>query len=239
MKKLSDGIHFLAAHGLNLFAVFDCHSLPRALQQVLLDAKLSIDDYPRLILLGHGGRQLWRSLKQDDTASKDPVDDFSQRFACQFIQDYLDDAQTHFLYPGSIPLSLIRLGELAGWSYPSPLGLGINPIYGLWFAYRAAFLTAADVSPTVPLAEPHNAQHPCESCQDKPCITTCPVRAVQWNQPFNIESCYNHRRADASPCVDRCLSRLACPVGKDHQYTVAQIQHHYDLSRSIFTARKR
>ncbi|MEM8814183.1 MAG: hypothetical protein AAGF59_16350, partial [Pseudomonadota bacterium] len=53
--------------------------------------------------------------------------------------------------------------------FESPLGLLIHPEYGLWHAYRAAILVPD--AWTLPFRE--GAQSPCETCADKPCLSTC------------------------------------------------------------------
>src|SRR5271166_4757675 len=57
--------------------------------------------------------------------------------------------------------------------HPSPLGLLIHPIYGLWHSYRGAlaFPEALDV-PALEVAP-----SPCDSCAEKPCLGACPVGA--------------------------------------------------------------
>lgn len=235
-QSLVEGINFLAQNGLNLFAVFDCHKLPTEIQQQLTSEGIKLDDSPRLVLIGNSGGSIWDALQAASTDVTDPIDSFSRQKVSQFIHDYLDNASSQLLYPGPTNVSLIRLGTLAGWSYPSPLGLGIHPEYGLWFAYRALFATTADIGPTV-LGCSALAEHgPCESCIEKPCISACPAGAVDFAQPFNIASCYDHRLALSSSCAAQCLSRLACPVGAEHRYSLQQIQYHY--GHSLQSARK-
>lgn len=228
-ELLSQGISFLHGHGLNLFCVLSCRSLPNDLQQQLAAEGIDSSLYPSLVLLGNGGGGIWQEIQAATLENTDPVDEFSSMIASQFIADYLGGAPSQLLYPGPTRVSLMQLGNLAGWSHPSPLGLGIHAEYGLWFAYRAAFVTSAELPPTT--SPP--SQHPCESCVEKPCITACPVGAVSAEQPFNISTCYEFRLTANSPCVDRCLSRLACPVGQEHRYSEEQMRHHYALSRRV------
>ena len=228
---LQKGAQFLADGGLNLLAVFDCAGLPEASAQIMAASGVPLPDYQRLVLVGHGGRRMWQALQEKGMATDDPVDHYSITLTQQFIHDYLEDSPPLWLYPGTeflIPLQ--QLGEAAGWSYPSPLGSGISPVFGVWFAYRAAFLIDSDL----PLLRQNSEKSPCESCLDQPCIQTCPVGAVR-QDAFDITGCVEHRLRPGSPCAGRCLARLACPYFPEHRYTMPQIRYHY--GRSLQTLR--
>jgi epoxyqueuosine reductase len=222
-EKLAAGIQFLSAGGLNLFAVLNCTSLPDSVTEPLRQSKVPLGDFSRLILTAHGGRRFWDALQRFGMKTADPVDHYSITLTRQFVTDYLEDTAVLILYPGqpfTVPLQ--QLGELAGWSHPSPIGQGINPEFGLWFAYLTAFLTKVQL----PVTNYLNTQSPCQTCIDKPCISACPAAAVQVDA-FDMMRCADYRIRSQSPCADRCLARMACPVAPQHQYTLTQIQYHY------------
>lgn len=222
-QKLSQGFTFLAEQGLNLVAVLDCATLPSEINQSMSQANIPLAAYNRFVLLGNGGRQFWQALQRYGLKTNDPVDYFSLEMSKRFIADYLDHPPVLMLYPGNINFSLQQLGTLAGWHHPSPLGLGINETYGLWFAYRVAFLTTLAIPLTPRLA----GESPCQSCETKPCLAACPVGAVKQESPFGVTACTNFRLQPAAICQDRCLSRLACPVAPQHRYSTEQISYHY------------
>lgn len=224
MKTLPQGQNFLKKHGLNLFAVLDCHTLPSETAAVFTQAAIPLNDYKRLVLIGNGGRAFWEALQTSGIQTADPVDDFSEQITRQFVQNYLPStAELFWLFPAPHLVPLQQLGQLAGWSHPSPLGLGINHEFGVWFAYRAAFLTTAEL----PLTTTKHHPSPCDSCAEKPCISHCPAAAVRGLNQFDVPACATYRLAPQSPCTDRCLSRLACPIAPQHRYSLAQIQYHY------------
>ena len=230
-NQLRSGLDFLAGRGLNLAAVIDCAGLPEDVVGGMVAAGVPLAEYKRLLLLGHGGRRFWGALNAFGWQTADPVDHFSIHLSQTFLRDYLDNPPYLMLYPLTdyvIPLQ--RLGELAGWCHPSPLGLGISPTYGLWFAYRTAYLVDADL----PLTTSHPRPSPCDSCADKPCITACPAGAVRLER-FDVVKCSHSRLEEHSPCQDRCLARLACPVAPEHRYSLEQVQYHY--GRSLETIR--
>ena len=213
----------LTENGLNLLAVLDTITLPKAITKTLTNVPL--EKYKRLVLIGNaGGEKLWAAMQKRDMSASDPIDNFSIEMAKAWISEQLHDAPHHILYPLTnylVPLQ--QLGVLAGWHHNSPLGLGIHSQYGVWFAYRVAFLVDAEL----PLQTESPTPSPCDSCIDKPCISRCPVGAVEEIGRFQISTCGKHRIAPNSSCADRCLSRLACPIGREYRYPLAQIQYHY------------
>jgi hypothetical protein len=224
--NLQSGIRFLAERGLNLFAVLDNAALPAEVARQLAVTGVPLDDYRRLVLVGHGGRRMWEALRKKAIETPDPVDRFSTSLTSTFIRDYLGNEPVLWLYPNTAYLvPLQSLGEAAGWSFPCPLGSGISPIYGVWFAYRAAFLIDADL----PLVHEAPAASPCDTCTTRPCITACPAGAVK-PDAFDISSCARQRLSPESLCAHRCLARLACPICPEHRYTPSQIQYHYACS---------
>jgi hypothetical protein len=225
INKIEQGINFLSEAGLNLYSVLDCASLPPDVVEVMQQEGIAIEQYSRLVLLGHGGRQLWQALEQFGRQTNDPIDYYSLEMAKVFIERYLDSPRSLTLYPSSRGIPLLRLGKLAGWSHASPLGIGINEQYGLWFAYRAAFLTTSPL----PIRTYEQTQSPCDSCYDKPCISSCPAGAVAVAS-MNIFKCATFRVQENSVCQDRCLARIACPYMPQHRYTEEQIRYHYLLS---------
>jgi hypothetical protein len=225
--QFHQGVQFLTRQGLNLIAVMDCAALPAAIAGTMQQAGVPLTDYQRLVLLGHAGKSFWQALSEFGFSSDDPVDYYSLRMSKRLVHDYFGNAGYLPLYPGDYLIPLQQLGALAGWHHPSPLGIGINTRYGLWFAYRTAFLIDCALPLTVPVAGPS----PCASCVDKPCISACPAAAVKHPQAFDVISCIDFRLAPDSSCRAQCLARLACPVAPEHRYSAEQI--HYHSTRSL------
>lgn len=228
MTRIEAGFEFLKENGLNLIAVFNCADLPERTTKFMAGSGIPVSDYGRLILIGHGGRQMWQNMQASGMETADPIDHYSVSLTQRFIEEYLNASPLLWLYPDThFVAPLQQLGESAGWSHPSPLGSGISPEFGVWFAYRAAFLVDSDLLPV----NTASAASPCNNCVDKPCIGACPAGAAkaEW---FELEACANHRLALDSSCADRCLARLACPIHPEHRYSLDQIQYHYRHSLS-------
>jgi epoxyqueuosine reductase len=224
--ELEEGIRVLAEGGLNLVAILDCDALPDRAAEMMRSSGIALDSYRRLVLIGHGGRRMWDALQARGMEKADPVDHYSISLTRCFIRDCLGDSRVLWLYPDTnylVPLQ--QLGEAAGWCTPSPLGIGISPVYGLWLAYRAAFLVDAELPVTTSAPEPS----PCIDCEERPCVQACPAAAVQSNE-MDIEACISHRLRRRSSCADRCVARMACPYAPEHRYLLPQIQYHYACS---------
>lgn len=224
--SLDSGLNFLADNGLNLAAILPVKELPDEMVEQLAEHDIDVNAYRRLVLLGHGGRRFWEVFSAMEAEGDHPIDDFSAQLAATFATSYLPAADWLPIFPSALPLNLQQLGQLAGWSQPSPLGTGINVDYGVWFAYRAAFLTAADL----PILRQEAGESPCLACESRDCISACPAHATDYvNQP-DIQACVAHRLTPKSSCVDRCLARLACPYASAHRYTKEQLSYHYRFS---------
>ncbi len=217
------GHKWLATQGFNLQAVMRADQWPQRLRQSMEDCGVSLESTRRFVMLGAGGRLLWRQSGGDLTDSDHPLDTFSVNAAGRVVSEYWGGGEVEMLYPGSLPVPLQQLGMFAGWSHVSPLGMGINTGFGTWFAYRALFALDSPLQETVPLASQGS---PCDRCVEKPCRSACPAVAVRLEKSFATDRSASYRLESASSCADRCLARLACPVGQDWRYDENQLAYH-------------
>lgn len=207
--------------GLNLQAIFNIPDLPA---ELVADIRRRFDpecQYRQLILIGHGGKTLWASLKASGINSEDPIDDFSS----EKLRQALAGQRHTLIYPAKDSVGLQALGKLAGWHHTSPFMVGINQSWGSWYAYRAVALSDTDFVPTPPLV----SVSPCGTCQDQPCISACPVQAVS-DSAFDLNKCVTYRKQATSLCRETCLARISCPVASEHRYDDEQIRHTYSIS---------
>jgi len=218
----------LYERGLNLQAVFQFQQIPDALKKRIIQCEPESADYQHLILLGNGGSQFWESMHRQRAMSdedEDPVDNYFIRT----IENTFDADPTYrIMYPGNHLLPLQELGKLVGWHHDSPLGLGIHPVFGLWFAYRGIIMTNTEFIPAVDDFDAPS-ESPCASCDQKPCITACPAAAVT-KSGLKIKLCTGYRLESDSRCQSRCVSRLVCPIGRDYRYLEEQMAYHYGHS---------
>lgn len=212
MKK-----NILTDTGMNLLTSIKVCDLPPLILDTFHLQKIPFENDDILYLMASGGKLLWESLAHPLNEHEHPIDNYSieQMKKC--------DPLARILFPHqswNIPLQ--RLGRVMNLSRPSLLGLDINDEYGVWFAFRGAFLSKQKFE----TRERKSFSSPCESCQDKPCISACPASAVNEAFDFKINKCADHRLSKESKCTDICRSRIACPYKSDHRYSFDQIRYH-------------
>jgi hypothetical protein len=184
-------------------------------------APLAPESHERqLILFGHAGKRLWECVQAQGSQTLHPIDTYSVRTVTHWLAQALPLTRARFVFPGTLPIGLQRLGMLAGWHHTSPFMVGIDPVWGSWFAYRAAILTDTHL----PASLPQVSKHPCHTCVDKPCISACGAGALAGGR-LDLPACNAGRLATDSPCALGCTARHACPVGAEHRYADSQIRH--------------
>jgi hypothetical protein len=177
-----------------------------------------------VILVGHHGSSIWPHFmewRQVHPDMIDPLDAWSK----QVLSGIAADMGAKSVFPSDRPyLPFQQWARRAEGLRASPLGMLIHPEYGLWHAYRGALLLDHPVSLPTDHAPAH---HPCDSCAEKACLSTCPAGAFN-NGSFAVDSCRHHLAGpQGAACMDGgCLARLACPVGRGHAYVREQQRFH-------------
>lgn len=206
------------AGGLNHMAFVSLVELPRGSCD-----ELAQSDPRGVLLLAASGTEVWRSMRESGHAKGDnPVDDYSRDLVCRVLSEHFGGRSFDIAYPGAGVAPLMALGEYLNWTWPSPLGLGIHGERGLWFAWRVLVRIDLDVPSTTPVV----SESPCLSCKTQDCVSACPAGAVSIDESFELNRCFDFRVKENSPCAASCLSRLACPVAREHQYDPRQFEYH-------------
>lgn len=175
-----------------------------------------------VILVGHYGSSIWPHFMrwwQDHPDSQDSLD--------QWSKDVLTAVAVKFgaiaVFPSDRPyLPFQQWARRAESLRASPVGMLIHPVYGLWHAYRGALLfdRALDF-PSRP------QRYPCGDCQEKPCLSACPVNAFS-DGGYDVARCRAHLASgEGGSCLNGgCLARRACPVGREYTYDALQMRFH-------------
>lgn len=183
-----------------------------------------------VVMIGNVGGAMWPGFRAAETPGPHPLDRWTRSrlspVAAQFGAAYV--------HPSDEPFQPFqRWAQRADDVWPSPIGLLIHPVHGLWHAYRGAFLFADEVTGLPSVG--HRAE-PCLTCVDRPCLSTCPVDAFTAHG-YDSESCAGHVRSDREPdCrAAGCAARRACPVGVEFRYGPDQMRFHMDAFVGLST----
>jgi len=200
------------------------------------DADL-LQQYPaarQLLLIGNAGSAIWPHLAQYMAANPgiaNPLD----RWTAATLGDLATriDAVSLFPFGGPTWWPFQRWAQRADTVHRSPLAILIHPRYGLWHAYRAALLLRNPI--VLPAVEAQES--PCDSCADRPCLTSCPVGAFSATG-YDVESCAAHVNAEAGVACRTlgCQARLACPIGAQWRYQLDHAAFHMAAFRMAHPA---
>ena len=181
-------------------------------------------DTKQVILIGNVGPAMFYRFARSGAPTMD-------EWTRVVVEALAEDLSAKALFPFDKPaLPFLSWARLAGAGHTSPLGLNIHPTYGLWHAYRAALLFPVEFD----LPRMSAGAHPCESCNDRPCLNACPVQAFDGSK-YNVAACGAHIKSTAGDdCMNNgCLARRACPVGQKFAYSKPQAQFHMRAFREL------
>ncbi len=177
-----------------------------------------------VVLAGNAGPEMWKAFSDHRPAGPDPLDGWSHTVLEGLAREFGAEA----LYPAGKPpyLPFQRWAMRAEPVYSSPIGILIHPDYGLWHGYRGALAFAARLD----LPAPDTRPSPCESCEDKPCLTSCPVDAFSEDEDYDTPTCIAHiATPKGADCMNQgCRARRVCPIGRDYIYAPEQAAFHMD-----------
>ncbi len=186
-----------------------------------------------LVLVGNAGPEMWRRFQAsaERRLSIDPLNSYTRRVVGELAQNL--DARALYPFTGPPFLPFLRWAQKAEPVWPSPIGPLIHAEYGLWHAYRSALAFATRIE----LPPMENAERPCDSCADRPCLGTCPVNAFS-ESGYDVPRCVAHvdAAAGAECLTGGCRARRACPVGRTYAYAAEQAEFH---TRAFLEANKK
>ncbi len=163
----------------------------------------------------------WPTFENQQPIDENPLESWTRNVLGAIAKDLRADVLYPFDGPPYIPI--LTWAERAETVSQTPFGPLIHPEYGLWHAYRGVLLFTEKID--LPAFE--KAPSPCETCADQPCLSTCPVEAIQ-DRNFNVEACAGFLASpEGAVCFKGgCLARRACPIGQNHIYEPAQAAFH-------------
>lgn len=182
------------------------------------------DGCKTLLLLGPKEPEFWGAFNasqewQDD--QPDPMD----RWSTRVIGAWADELQATALYPfGGEPfLPFFSWATRTGRIHASPIMLLVHDTAGLFVSFRGALA----LSETVSLPPPPPS--PCNTCETRPCLTSCPVTAFDGNS-YDVPACKTYLNTVAGQgCMSQgCAARRACPVSAKYPRIEAHSAYHME-----------
>ncbi len=167
------------------------------------------------LLVGNIGSSLWSQFYSSSEFNDDEPDGLN-RWTVNTLSPVAEQICAEIRFPFGDPVwPFQRYAVEAMGMQQSPIGLLIHPEYGLWTAFRAALIFNIELGQVSKI----NSVHPCDTCTDKPCLTSCPVSAFT-DQGYDYLACKSHVRSDegADCFTGGCIARHACPVGCKYIY---------------------
>jgi len=177
-------------------------------------------DGAALLLVGNAGPAMFERLAAERDTARDKMDDWTR----DVLTPLAAGLGARAVFPFDVPHPpFLRWAKAASAGFTSPLGLNIRADFGLWHAFRAAFIFDVEIEYPAPAPQ----VSPCETCHDRPCLTACPVDAFS-GTAYDVAACAGHLASpQGAPCrASTCLARLACPVAPGYRYAPGQMRFH-------------
>ncbi len=178
-----------------------------------------------VIMIGNVGSHLWEPFQAEiNWSDPNPLDAWTKKKLDPLAKEYRFKVIYPFTGPEYAPFQTWAMQ--ADCVYTSPLGMLIHPEYGLWHAYRAAFVYDGQLDVSIGAS---CGPSPCDSCAERPCLSACPVSAFS-DEGYDVAACMDYLRQDSGCmcCKEGCQSRLACPVGQHYAYEPDHARFHME-----------
>jgi hypothetical protein len=152
----------------------------------------------------------------------DPMDRWSRRVIAAWAAEIGAEALFPFGGPPYLPFFTwaLRTGRI----HASPVRLLVHDTAGLLVSFRGALALPQRI------ALPPPPPSPCLRCEERPCLTSCPVGALD-GAGYDVPGCKAHL-ADAAgeDCMKRgCAVRRACPVSRNYPRLSEQSAYHMSV----------
>ena len=176
-----------------------------------------------VILLGPDEPGFWprfTASPEFNDGQPDPMDRWSERVIGVMATEI--EAEPLFPFGGPPYQPFIAWAQRSGRAWQSPAGLLVHDRAGLMVSYRGALALPERLNlPPLPAC-------PCDSCNDKPCLTACPVNALSAASGYDVAGCHTYLGSVAGgDCMaSGCQARRACPVSQSYARLAARSAFH-------------
>ena len=181
------------------------------------------EDGKALVLLGpdepNGFWSEFKASNEYQDGQADPMDRWSRRVISRVANEL--HAEPLFPFGGEPYHPFFTWALKTGRVFESPVKLLVHDTSGLWVSFRGALRFDEE------LKFPDSAESPCETCKDKPCLDTCPVKALT-GSGYDVPKCREYLALpEVSECnKSGCLVRSSCPVSQSWNRIDEQSKFH-------------
>jgi methylmalonic aciduria homocystinuria type C protein len=151
------------------------------------------------VLIGNT-RAMWPTFVAAKPAGPDPLDRYVEAAIDPLVPEGGRVVYAHRQYDGAF-LPFQRFAVAAGVGSLSETNLVVHPVYGPWFALRAAILVAGEAPPVTPCPPVCRCDAPCRQALSRA------IGTIDWRAWLAV--------------------RDACPVGREYRYSEDQLAFHY------------
>ena len=175
-----------------------------------------------MVMFGPNGPKFWPTFKgsfEYADGLTDPIDRWSKRVLTDIAKRF--SGTTHFPFGGPPYAPFYTWALRTGRAWQSPVQLLVHDKAGLWASYRGAIHFDEEFANEVPKASP------CQTCLGKPCLTACPVGALNENR-YEVASCHSFLdQPRGTSCMQNgCKVRASCPVSVAYERANDQSAYH-------------
>lgn len=179
-----------------------------------------------LVMFGPAEPGFWRHVT-DQPEWRDGAPDPLDRWSARVIDGIASAVGGAPVYPFGGPPHhpFYRWALKTGRAWTSPVTLLVHDTAGLMLSYRGAIALSECIA--LPDSRPAS---PCESCEGRPCLTACPVGALD-GAGYDVAVCHAFldTRAGAGCLSSGCAVRRACPVSRAYGRLTEQSAYHMGL----------
>ena len=169
------------------------------------------DGFGTVLLLGPREPGFWdhfTTSREYRDGQPDPLDRWSERVIGDLAKSL--NAKPFFPFGGPPWQPFLQWALESGRAHVSPVGLLVHDSAGLMVSFRGALGFRERI------ALPPPPPNPCNTCENRPCLSACPVDALR-PDGYEMSACKTDLDRPENDCLSKgCAVRRVSPVSQHH-----------------------